>query len=81
MSGAATPRPSSGRTAVLVLVAACTGALASPAAAQTVSGRILDGDSREPITGAQVVLVDEAGLDRGAVLTGQDGRFRLRAPA
>lgn len=53
--------------------------LSSPAAAQTVVGRAVDGTSLDPLQGAFVVLEDSAGVRHDEVLTRPNGRFVLRA--
>lgn len=49
--------------------------------AATVLGRVLDQETRAPLQGAFVALMDEGGVRRAAVLSDQTGRFVLRAPA
>jgi hypothetical protein len=48
--------------------------------AQTVHGEVLEQDSRIPVSGALVLLVDAAGAERVGVFTGTNGRFVLEAP-
>lgn len=63
----------------LALIAAVL--LASrPLPAQEVAGVLVDG-SGAVVPAARLVLVDSAGGRAGSVLSGEDGGFRLRAPA
>lgn len=65
------------RTALLALLLAPLGL-----SAQTVVGTVVDADTRQPVTGAMVRLMDPGGVWTGRLfLTAADGRFRLRAPA
>ena len=50
------------------------------AIAQTVDGELVERGGGRPIASAVVVLLDSAGARQAAMLTGADGRFRLRAP-
>src|SRR5688572_20678564 len=52
---------------------------AAPAAAQTVTGRILGDRESEPVVGAVVILIDAAGTPVRGVLTNEGGRFYLPA--
>ncbi len=63
-----------------VLMALLLGVAASPAAAQLVTGRLLDRTTGEPLEGAFVVLLDSAGVKHGGLLTNKEGRYFLRAP-
>lgn len=54
---------------------------AVPVAAQTVAGTVVEAGTHRPLEGAFVVLRDDAGERRAAVLADADGRFLLRAPA
>jgi hypothetical protein len=54
--------------------------LAPPAAAQIVTGRILDPTAAAPVEGAFVALLDQHRVRVHAVLTNSDGRFQIRAP-
>ena len=54
--------------------------VASPLSAQVVVGELAEETSGEPVAGALVVLLDETGAQRGAVLTDPRGRFEVRAP-
>lgn len=49
--------------------------------AQTVRGTIVDTTTGSPIDRAFIVLLDEAGTERGRVLTDAAGHFSLSAPA
>lgn len=52
----------------------------SPLAAQTVRGRLIDESSGEPVGGASVILLDDAGREVGrAVRSSDDGSFRVHA--
>jgi hypothetical protein len=55
--------------------------LASPAGAQSVSGRVTEDGSAAPVEGAFVLLVDEEGARQAGALTGPDGTFHIGAPA
>lgn len=55
-------------------------ALGGGASAQTVVGHVTEEGSLKPLEGVFVVLEDEAGVRHNGVLTGDDGRFFLRAP-
>lgn len=54
---------------------------AAPAAAQMVIGQLVEESTGDPLEGAFVVLIDSAGGEHGGVLTNDEGRFFLRAPA
>lgn len=64
---------------VLLLLAA----LAAPtlAHAQTVHGRVREAGSGEPVSGAIVLLLDEAGARQGATLSDTAGEYRVAARA
>lgn len=62
----------------VLLLAAVT---ASSGAAQTLRGRLLDADSLTPVGAALVVLQDSSGLTLDKSVSGDAGRFQLRAPA
>jgi hypothetical protein len=64
----------------LLLAGAVPGWLAGPAAAQTLTGRVVARESGAPLRAALVVLLDSAGADRAAVLSDTLGRFWLSAP-
>jgi hypothetical protein len=49
--------------------------------AQTIHGEVLEQDSRNPVSGALVLLVDAAGAERVGVFTGSNGRFVIEAPS
>lgn len=53
---------------------------ASPLAAQAVRGELTEEGTRLLVGGARVVLLDAAGKERAAALSGPDGRFLLSAP-
>lgn len=55
--------------------------MAVPVAAQTVAGTVVEAGTHRPLEGAFVVLRDDAGERRAAVLADSEGRFLLRAPA
>lgn len=55
--------------------------LPGAAAAQVVSGRVVEAGTGTPVSAAFVTLVDSAGLDRTSGLAGEDGAFRLLAPS
>ncbi len=54
--------------------------LASPAAAQTVTGTVTEAESLRPLASAVVSLVDESGEVRARTLTDNEGHYRLQAP-
>ncbi|HEX8692039.1 MAG TPA: carboxypeptidase regulatory-like domain-containing protein [Longimicrobium sp.] len=64
-----------------LLLAALALLLPRAAAAQVVRGEVVERGSGRPVAAALVVLLDAGGARRGAALTGQDGRFELRAPS
>ncbi|MGI9189756.1 MAG: carboxypeptidase regulatory-like domain-containing protein [Longimicrobiaceae bacterium] len=66
--------------AVNMAVAAAAFACALPLAAQTVRGELVQAASGQPIAGAFVVLLDEAGRRTSETLSDPSGRFELRAP-
>lgn len=49
--------------------------------AQAVTGRMVDADTGQPLAGAAVHLLDGASAELASVLTDEDGRYRVRAPA
>ncbi|MEM1055647.1 MAG: carboxypeptidase regulatory-like domain-containing protein [Bacteroidota bacterium] len=54
--------------------------LASAASAQVpITGTVTDAETGEPLPGANVALLDEAGAVTGGAATNADGRFALRA--
>ena len=55
-------------------------AVAGDAAAQTVTGRLLDGTSRQPVLLGVVVLMDTAMVLLDRTYTDEQGRFVLEAP-
>ncbi|MEJ2679240.1 MAG: carboxypeptidase-like regulatory domain-containing protein [Gemmatimonadota bacterium] len=63
-----------------VFIALALSVTAVPAAAQLVTGRLVDRTTGEPLDGAFVVLVDSTGVDRGGILTNREGRYFLRVP-
>jgi hypothetical protein len=65
--------------AALLTAAAASGA--APAAAQTLLGRVVSEQGREPLAGAEVQLIDEAGAVHRQAVTDSAGDFRLRADA
>jgi len=65
---------------IAVLMTVLLGALARPAAAQTVRGRVIDAAGSGPVIGAVVILYDSAGTRLRGGLTGPDGLFALRTP-
>lgn len=71
-----------GRAIFAATLAAVLAALGPSAArAQTVVGRVVEEGSARGLAGAFVVLEDSAGSRQGAVLAGDDGQFRVRAPS
>jgi hypothetical protein len=55
-------------------------ALTAPLNAQTVSGRLIDSESRLPVSNGTVSLLDTLGIAVARVLTDPEGHFTLRAP-
>jgi len=55
-------------------------ALARPATAQTIQGRVLDEEDDRPVSTALVRLVDEAGEERALTAADAMGAYRLVAP-
>lgn len=53
-------------------------AVAAPAAAQVLYGRVTDAADGTPVAAAQVVALDSAGTAAVWALSGRDGRFELR---
>ncbi len=64
-----------------ILLAACLSVFAVPLAAQGVRGRLLEATSDAPVVGALVVLEDASGRRVAQMVTGEAGRFVVRAPA
>ena len=64
--------------AVLALALGIAGT--GPISAQIIRGQIVDGATQAPIPGAFIVLLDSAGTQRGAVLSGEGGTFILHVP-
>jgi hypothetical protein len=80
--------PGSPAAALLVLRGACVAAAlcwwglsASPVAAQTVQGRVLDARSGEPVPTAAVELLWGRRHVQARVSTDEEGRFRLHTPS
>ncbi|HEX2168459.1 MAG TPA: carboxypeptidase-like regulatory domain-containing protein [Longimicrobiales bacterium] len=65
-------------TTTLVTVALFAGR--TPAAAQLVSGTVIDESSEQPIAGAAIELTDTLGLARGSVVADTAGAFRIMVP-
>jgi len=55
--------------------------VAGPLAAQTVRGRVVDAGTPNVVVGAHVVLLFADGRAAVSVLTNEEGRFQIRAPA
>lgn len=53
---------------------------AAPAAAQSIEGRVTESLAQQPVAGAQVQLLDTAGVSVANVVTDSSGSFSLRAP-
>ncbi len=66
--------------AVLVTALAAAATPAPSVHAQTIVGHVLDMESGGPVEGSLVLLLDAAGTESGGTLTGEDGRFLIRAP-
>lgn len=60
--------------ALLLSVAAAT-----PAAAQTIRGTVVEQGTGEPVLGAFVVLIDQDGVERDGAMTDPDGSFVVTA--
>lgn len=68
-------------SAAALLALAGSGFFATlPAAAQTITGAVVDPETEAPLSGVHVRLLDDAGDAVGATFTEDDGRFRLAAP-
>ncbi|MGQ0814054.1 MAG: carboxypeptidase-like regulatory domain-containing protein, partial [Gemmatimonadota bacterium] len=63
----------------LLLFAIALALFADHSLAQVVHGTVTESDRGTPLAGAFVVLLDTAGVQRGATLTDAEGRFVLRA--
>jgi hypothetical protein len=55
--------------------------LGGPVSAQTLRGRVVDAGTTSSVVGAHVMLLDAAGRTLRSVLTNEQGRFQIRAPA
>ncbi len=64
----------------LAALAAALLACASPAASQTLYGRLTSQDGGRPVGGALVALVDANGREVRSAVSSSDGRYRLTAP-
>lgn len=64
----------------LLSLAAAVGGTHGEVMAQSVEGRLRDGDAGEPVQGAMVLLLDASKEVRSGFLTDPEGRFSLRAP-
>jgi hypothetical protein len=67
--------PAAAATALLAL------ALPAAGAAQGVSGAVVEQQSKAPLSGTIVLLLDPSGAQVGRTLSDEAGRFRVRAPA
>lgn len=65
------------RAALLIIMLA---GAAAPAAAQLVSGKVVDEGTEQPIGGATIELVDATGLMRGSVVADTLGEFHMMVP-
>lgn len=68
------------RARVLLVLLLASAILPVRSGAQTVVGTVLDQDSRAPVEGALVLLLDVSGRQSGGTLTNDQGGFLLRAP-
>ena len=69
--------PLSGRIGLFAsMLLACS----APAAAQLVSGKVVEEGSERPVGGAMIELMDTTGLRRGAVVADTAGSFRIMVP-
>ena len=66
---------------VSVLLVGITGANAADVSAQTVQGRVLDGATARPVSGAVVRLLDAAGDTVAVTVSDSVGAYRLQASA
>lgn len=73
-------RPGRARRLAVILAAGALAAIPGSSAAQTVVGQLLDADSRAPVEGALLLLLDQGGSEVGGFLSNQNGRFMIRAP-
>jgi hypothetical protein len=53
---------------------------AAPAAAQLVSGKVMEEGTDRPVAGASIELMDTTGLRRGAAVADTGGEFRIMVP-
>jgi Carboxypeptidase regulatory-like domain len=74
------PNPLRPRLVRTALLAAAALLLAGRLEAQVVRGQVVN-PGGNPVKGALVLLLDEAGVQRGAALVNPQGRFVIRAPA
>ena len=75
------PSPSSVRAASLACsLVLCAGA-APAAAAQTIGGQVVELDTKKPVAGAAVALVNDSALVVATTTASPDGAFYLDAPA
>jgi hypothetical protein len=65
-------------SAVLSIAVAIAVLASSPAAGQTLSGRVIDAEDQRPISGAVVLLVETQGSTRDTVVTAASGLFAFR---
>lgn len=68
-------------TLFLLAAGLVAGTRPAPAAAQLLSGRVTSEADGSPLQGAVVELLDTAGTEVVARLTGPDGRFSMRDAA
>jgi hypothetical protein len=68
------------RVAAVVATAAALAALPVAASAQAVNGAVVEQQSKTPLAGTIVLLLDPSGAQVGRTLTDEGGRFRVRAP-
>lgn len=70
------------RSVTMGLLVAALAALSVPASAQqgTLTGRVIDRETSQPINGAQVQVLGNTGASSGGVLTNATGQFRLQLP-
>lgn len=65
-------------TIILLLAATTIGDLAGQGAVQVIKGRVVDADTKAPLTGAEITMTAEGGTT-GAI-SDEGGRFRLVSP-
>ncbi len=74
------PASSPAHAGLVLALALLLGAAPGALSAQTVTGRLVNRETGEPLDAAFVILVDSAGIARSRTLTNAEGRYLLEAP-